>query len=237
MAKKEWTPEERERYRQMALERHAKAKAEKEAAAAAPKEDVAEPASPFEGPQIDGGAPDAAAGTGSIEPAERRPLKLSEEQRERIRAEARKKVEAELAKADEAKLKRLMADELDKELLAQRREAGLTDYQDDIIEFMCNCPPFATELVVDGKVYQHGHWYKLPRRQYDSIRDMMAQGWGSEDRAGNPNRKYAAERQMLGTINPMMAEQRLPDGSFTIGLDTRVHGRSGGVLRAPSIGG
>lgn len=160
-------------------------------------------------------------------------VELTDEQLERIRVEARKKIEAEILGAREIKLKSLMAEELDREILTQRRLAGLTNHQDDIIEFLVNVGPFADRVVVDGKVYTHGQWVKTTRREYDSIRDIMARSWESEDRAGNPNKKFEMERRLVGVQNPMMMETRLPDGSFTIGLGMgSVNGRTGATSRS-----
>jgi hypothetical protein len=149
------------------------------------------------------------------EPDESAPIELSDAELGRIREEAKKKVDAELAarRAEEKKAK--MAQTLDAETLRLRREAGLTDCRDDILEILIDVAPFAEDLKIDGVTYQHGHWYPVDRRKYDVLREMMARSWDAEERAGNPNRKF--RREVAGSMNPMMNERRLPDGTLTWG--------------------
>lgn len=155
---------------------------------------------------------------------------LTDDELATIRAKAREKIEAELATRRAAERNALIEETLNAEILQQRRAAGLTDAGDDVIEFMVNVPPFANDVRIDGKVYQHGTFIRKARREYDSMRDNMARGWESEDRAGNPNKKFAHERQMMGTLNPMLLETRMPDGSFTVGAYApRVHGLTGAI--------
>lgn len=164
------------------------------------------------------------------QPAASDPMALTEDELALIRRKAREKVEKEIRAAEEKARLVLIEKELDAEVLRQRREAGLTDHRDDIIEFLVNVGPFADRIVIDGTVYQHGHWYKMPRRVYDSMRDIMARSWESEDRAGNPNKAFAQERAMIGGINPMMMERRTEDGSFTVGPSWSVNGRTGSTF-------
>lgn len=214
MAKIEWTPERRAEASRLAKERQAAAQADP-----APKAPVVlaeevrrlvEPAPVME---------TAPAG------ADLYAARLSDDELSTIADEARKKVDAEIADVAKLNRKELMAKALDNEILRQRREAGLTDYRDDMITFLIDVAPFANDIRIDGKVYTHGQWVTLPRRQYDAIREIMARSWDSEDRAGNPNRKHA--RTVAGSMNPLQNEQRMPDGTFTVGLDQRVHGKTG----------
>ena len=111
--------------------------------------------------------------------------------------------------------------------LAQRRDAGLVDYRDDILDILIDVAPFAVDITIDGTVYQHGHWYKVDRRRHDSLREIMARSWDSEDRAGNPNRRF--HREVAGTMNPLANERRQADGTFTLGVIPTVNGRTGVV--------
>lgn len=164
------------------------------------------------------------------EPVPAGPISLTGDELASIVAEARKKVDAEAADVARLSKKELMARTLDIEILRQRREAGLTDYKDDLITFQVDVAPFSDGLRWDGVVYHHGTWITKPRHIYDSMREQMARSWDSEERAGNPNRKF--RRESAGTMNPMLRERRLPDGTLTVGGDQRVHGVTGMMTSA-----
>jgi hypothetical protein len=224
MAKKELTPE------QAKLRRENLARAREIAAANRAKRTGAPP-----DPE-DVAVEETAEEPVIAEPEEASPIELSDHELDRIRVEARKKVDAELAEVNKLKKKEMMAAALDAEIQRQRREAGLTDYRDDLIEFMVNVAPFSPGITIDGEHFEHGRWVKTSRRKYDSMREVMARSWEAEDRAGNPNKKFEAWRQMSGVQNAMFREQRLADGTFTVGLDTRINSRNGAVFGTPSTG-
>lgn len=198
MPGKSWTPEQKEAARQRYLERMAK-KSEPEIL-------------PLEA--IPSNAP--------LSPAPA----LIDEERELLRAKARGIIDEELAAKAKVERDKFLKDELDKEILRQRREAGLTDHRDDMVEFMINVAPFSPGVIIDGKTYPHGSWHTMTRREYDSIRDIMARSWESEERAGNPNKKFEEWRRASGVTNPMLLERRMSDGSFTLGLDYGVRGQN-----------
>jgi hypothetical protein len=205
MAKKIWTAEER-----------AAASAKQKAVRAAKREaSAALPADEPEAPPIE-------------EPEEAGAVTLDDEEIEKIRRQAREKVAVEIADIAKMSKKALMAKTLDDEILRQRREAGLTDYRDDLVDVLIDVAPYTDRITIDDKMYMHGHWYLVPRRVFDVIREQMARSWDSEERAGNPNRRF--RREVAGTMNPLANEQRLSDGSLTLGLDSRVHGTTGAVM-------
>lgn len=214
MAKREMTEAERERLRANLAKGRATAAANRAAKLAAGPEDEPEdePEDPVEDPVRD-----------ADEPA---PLELSAEELARIREEAKKKVDAEIALQVAAERKKLMSKALDAEILAQRKAAGLIDYQDDKLDILIDVSPFSVDITIDGTVFQHGHWYNVDRRKYDSLREIMARSWDSEERAGNPNRRF--QRTVAGTMNPMANEQRMSDGTFTLGTGS-VNARTGVV--------
>jgi hypothetical protein len=208
-----WTEEEKQQAREKARARIAKQKAQ---AAAAPE-------------ILEGAAVDTPVTTTDVAPA---PLLLDDYERERIEAEARKLVDEELAKHTKKERDKLLKDELDKEVLRQRRLAGLVDHQDDIVEFLINVGPFSSGVTIDGKHYPHGTWVKKTRREYDSIRDIMARSWESEDRAGNPNRRFAQERALAGISDPTLRETRMSDGTFTLGWSHNINVATGAASPA-----
>jgi len=200
MPGKPWTPEQREAASQRTRERLAAKKSELDAQEAAPN------------------SPD--------QPPEPPAPTLIDEERELLRRKAQAVIAEELAAKAKAEREKFLKDELDKEILRQRREAGLTDHRDDMVEFMINVAPFSPGITINGRHFPHGSWVTLSRREYDSIRDIMARSWEAEERAGNPNKKFEEWRRAAGVTNPMLREHRLPDGSFTLGLDYGVRGQN-----------
>jgi hypothetical protein len=160
------------------------------------------------------------------------PLLPDDYERQRIEAEAKKLVDEELEKLAKKDREKFLKDELDKEVLRQRRLAGLINHQDDVVEFLINVAPFSPGITIDGKHYPHGSWAKLSRREYDSIRDMMARSWESEDRAGNPNRRFAQERALAGISDPTLRETRMSDGTFTLGWSHNINVATGAASPA-----
>jgi hypothetical protein len=166
---------------------------------------------------------------------DRNEVKLTREQIAEVRAKAKKTVDAELAKLDEAQSKTAIEKALDRELLRQRKAAGLTDHGDDIIDYRIDCPPFTDRMVIDGVTYYHGEVYTLSRRKVDSMRETLAWGWDGEERAGNPNRKYY--RQVAETMNPLLNQRKTPDGTLTLGHETSINSQTGAVTGDPSARG
>lgn len=163
------------------------------------------------------------------EPDEAVPLELTDAEMARIREEAKKKVDEELRLRAAAERKEKIAAALDAETRRQRREAGLTNHLDDLVEIMIDVAPFTDNITIDGTVYQHGMWYTVDRRKADVMREIMARSWDSEERAGNPNRKF--RREQAGTMNPMAREQRLADGTLTWGGAAATVDRNASVVR------
>ena len=208
MAKRELTEEQK----QVRRDNLARGRAAKASKAAAPHEEPVE----------------------QHEPDEPQPLELSVEERARIREEAKKKVDAELAASNRAAKKELMAAELDKETLRLRKEAGLADWRDELVDILIDVAPFDDKITIDGKVFQHGTWHRVTARQRDTLNEIMARSWDSEERAGNPNRKF--RREVAGTMNPMAHERRMPDGTLTVGRDTGVNATTGASWNLPNVG-
>ena len=206
MAKRELTAEERERLKANLAKGRETAAANRAAKAAAPDEPVEEPVR---------------------EPDDPAPLELNAAELVRIREEAKKKVDKEIEANRAAEREKLMGKALDAEILEQRRAAGLTNYLDDELDILIDVAPFADNITVDGTVYQHGHWYRVDRRRHNSLTEIMARSWDSEERAGNPNRRF--RREVAGTMNPLSNERRMADGTFTLGPAPTINARTGMV--------
>jgi hypothetical protein len=168
------------------------------------------------------------------EPGVADPLALTADELEDIRREARKKVEAELKASNEAARKTIIAKALDAEILEQRRAAGLTDHRDDLVQILIDIAPFDDKIVIDGTMYFHGSWYTVDRRKHDTLREICARSWDAEDRAGNPNRKFY--RHVAGSMNPMVHEPMMSDGTYSVRGGTVINARTGAMTGLPSTG-
>lgn len=40
-----------------------------------------------------------------------------------------------------------------------------------------NLAPYSDRVVMDGTIYLHGHTYTLPKRRYDSLREIIDRTW------------------------------------------------------------
>lgn len=225
---KPWTPEQKEAARERErIRREARDAAKAAALRPVRQAQDQDPAAKPEPPGVTEAAPNPVQ-----EPLPAAPvpeLELDEHEREQIRAAARQIIEEDLAKKKKAERATFIQKETDKEILRQRRLAGLTDHQDDQVEFLVNVAPYSPGLIWDGHVYPHGSWITKDRRTYDSMRDVMARSWEAEDRAGNPNKKFEEWRAAAGVMNPMLRERRTPDGTYTLGLEYGVTGQSGTI--------
>lgn len=156
---------------------------------------------------------------------------LTEEEMERIRRKARSEVEAELKQRASAQKQDLIQEAADRELQEMRREAGLTDYRDDLLSITIDVAPYSDGLVIDNRKYQQGYTYQVTRRQYESMREQMARSWDHEDQTGYPNKKFY--RRPADTMNPMAHAAYHAQGDvFSYGRDARLDGKTGVVTRA-----
>src|SRR5690606_20538624 len=61
--------------------------------------------------------------------------------------------------------------------------------------------PYAPSIVLDGVVYFHGSTYEVPKRQYDTMREIVARTWGHEQSIGNANSEFYRKPRNI-TIGP-----------------------------------
>jgi hypothetical protein len=113
---------------------------------------------------------------------------LSAEEVEAIRVSARSKIAADLKKA--------ASKELEARFLKEERHRA--DPNEELIPLTIDLPGFADRVTIDGTVYMQGVTYRFPKRQYDSVRDQIAQSWRHEAQTGGANRD--AYRQPRNTV-------------------------------------
>jgi cytochrome c-type biogenesis protein CcmH/NrfG len=98
---------------------------------------------------------------------------FNEQEMEAIRREA----EEAVLKDQKAKAKKALLEE------AKREARSKIDPEEEIIEVVITLPRFAPFIAIDGTQYHHGNTYKVPRKQYNTICDIMAQSWRHEEAA------------------------------------------------------
>jgi hypothetical protein len=159
---------------------------------------------------------------------------LSKEEMDQIRASVRAKVKEELAAREQEHKADAVKETTARALQEARRQAGLTDYRDDLVSVTIDVAPYADKITVDGKMFFQGHTYQVVRRQADSLREMMARSWDHEDNTGYPNKKFY--RRPADTMNPMAhAAYRAEGDIFSYGKGTALSMTSGAVKNAPTV--
>ena len=111
-------------------------------------------------------------------------------------ADAKAKARANIEKkAKDAATKKLIEDE---ELRLQREEGLITGdpAKDEYVNITIDLPEFCDRVTVDGAEFFHGHTYKMPRHQANSIRETMSRTWAhqSEIEGKSLTQAYQARR-------------------------------------------
>lgn len=88
---------------------------------------------------------------------------------ELLRKEQRAQARKDLLKQATADLKRELA------LEAQRGEA-----RGDMVDVTIDLAPYSDRLAIDGVPYLHGKTYRVPRRVYNTIAEMLQRSWQHE---------------------------------------------------------
>lgn len=147
----------------------------KMAKAAVPaKQPVAHVARPVE--LIEDEAPEAALDTRKLEvPAEYEDILTAEDIAE-VRAEAAKALRDKQRKAAKKDMLARATQELEREamLLAQ------TDLRGDHVSVTIDLAPFAPFIKLDGRLYEHGRTYAVPRKVFNTLNEQMFRTWQHE---------------------------------------------------------
>jgi hypothetical protein len=129
---------------------------------------------------------------------------LTDEDRERIRLKAVKQVQDDRKKAAEAQL---LAQELEK-LRGKANEITGDPVMDEIVNIIVDTGANTDKLLIDGRIFQHGVMYPVPRHKAESMREMM---WRSQMHehaiTGKPllefyQRKRNTVISRAGVVNP-----------------------------------
>jgi hypothetical protein len=123
---------------------------------------------------------------------------LSEHQIKAAKVKRPKSKDADLF--TEAELFELKA-EADKKILEDRKKAAriaaLAEFEkeakaevdpaEEIVDYVIDLAGYADKVMIDGVVYWHGKLYKLPRKKYESIREIVQASWRHERAIGGAN--------------------------------------------------
>lgn len=112
-----------------------------------------------------------------------------------IRAEAQAKItkkQREIAR--KAALVQATQDlEAEARLAAQRGVA-----KGDMVDIQIDIAPYAADLRLDGKSFMHGRVYRVPRKVYNTLQEMMQRSWQHQDglsgKSDRPYRRSLADR-------------------------------------------
>ena len=116
---------------------------------------------------------------------------LSADDIERIRDQARLQVSAEKKREAEAQF-------LAKALEEERRAL---EPEQEMVDIVVDVAPFTDRIMIDGKQYFQGRYYRVPRRVYAVMVEIMARSWAHDEEVGSPNRKFYEKPSHVGTGN------------------------------------
>lgn len=112
---------------------------------------------------------------------------LTPERIEELKLEAAAKVRMELTEKQEKEL-------LDRLIKQERIKVALDD-DHDLVTFRLDLAPAQQDIRLDGSIYYNATEYTKPRRIYDTLRDIQANGWRHEAEIhGEPRNKREIER-------------------------------------------
>jgi len=103
---------------------------------------------------------------------------LSPDEIAELREQAAQKAVAER----KAQAKKDLRDRFEKE------EKHRIDPNEELMSMTIDLPGFADRIMLDGVTYFHGITYRFPKRQYDTVRDLVSQAWRHESETGGANR-------------------------------------------------
>jgi hypothetical protein len=118
----------------------------------------------------------------------------TEEELVALRGKAKAKVLAEKKKAAETELLKKFEQEARAE----------DDPEEEMVSIMIDLPGHSDRITVDGKIFFHGSTYTVPRRKFDSLRDIVSLAWDHEDSVQGANTNdYRRPRNInLSPSNP-----------------------------------
>jgi hypothetical protein len=65
-----------------------------------------------------------------------------------------------------------------------------TDPDEEVFLLTIDVAPYADRVTLDNVIYLHGITYELPKRVYDTVKEIMGRTWEHESTRGNPNANF-----------------------------------------------
>lgn len=126
---------------------------------------------------------------------------LSEDDILLIRAKAKKKVEDEIKK-------KAAADMLSKFEREERIAAGLEEEEPDDPMVMCkiDLAPYCDRIMIDFKIFLHGHTYEVPLRVAKVIMETCFNSWKHQQEVKGERLDETVYRKFGATISPSVAK-------------------------------
>lgn len=116
---------------------------------------------------------------------------LTPEEIEATRQDARKRVALERKKAAKAQI-------LEAEMDRLRAEAGMTTgnrLADDLVDITIDLPEFCPYISINfNQRFYHGLTYKVPRHQFETLREIAARTWNHQREIDGKSRTTYRER-------------------------------------------
>ena len=64
------------------------------------------------------------------------------------------------------------------------------DPDEEMYHITIDLAPFAANITIDNVIYLHGSTYEVPKKLYDTMREVMARTWQHESEIGNANSQF-----------------------------------------------
>lgn len=98
-------------------------------------------------------------------------------------------------------------------LKAQKRAQlqSALDPDEEMYLFTVDLAPYADRITLDGVIYMHGATYEVPRRQFQTMNEIVARSWAHEREIGNANAQdYRKPRNIqIGPKNGSLSAEQL----------------------------
>lgn len=129
---------------------------------------------------------------------------ISEADRKLFTAEELAALEAEVINEVSQDLRDEAKERVREQMRAQKRleMQRAVDPDEQLFSLTIDLAPYANYVSLDNVYYMHGTTYVLPKRTYDSIKEIMARTWQHEVSRGNPNANFY-QKPRESRIGPM----------------------------------
>jgi hypothetical protein len=117
---------------------------------------------------------------------------ISEADRKLFTADELEALESEVILEVQSDMREEAKGRVREQLRAQKRleMQRATDPDEAVFNVTIDVAPYADRVMLDNVIYLHGITYEVPKRVYDTIKEVMGRTWEHEATRGNPNANY-----------------------------------------------